>query len=445
MNRLLFAGTGSGCGKTTVTCAFLSACKLRGLSAASFKCGPDYIDTMFHREITGINAHNLDPYFCGPAALREQFVKGMGRDISVMEGAMGYYDGIALTEEASAYTVARETGAPVVLVVNARAIGNSAGALIEGFRVWRGDSGIEGVVFNNANEPRTAGLATVAARAGVRSFGFLPYDAEMSVKSRHLGLVTAGEIEGLREKLARLGEIALKTLDIDGLLALSRSAPAIDLPAEAPVPPVARGKKSVRIAVARDEAFCFRYAENMEALAESGAEIVYFSPLRDRELPQSVGGLYLCGGYPELYADALSSNAALRGAIQKAVQSGMPTIAECGGFLFLQDALDGHPMVGAIRGRGFQTEKPRRFGYAELTARADNLLCAAGETIRAHEFHYWDSDNPGDGFVARKAGRDMTYACGHATETLYAGFPHLYFPGSPAIARRFTRKAEAFA
>lgn len=441
MNRLMIAGTGSGCGKTTVTCAVLSAFKLRGLDVASFKCGPDYIDPMFHREITEINARNLDPYFCGGTAIREQFIKGMGRDVSVIEGAMGYYDGIASTCEASAYTVALETGAPVVLVVNCIGVGNSVGAIIEGFLNHRKDSGIKGVIFNNLNTPRYPDMAKVAENSGIRSFGFLSHDTDISIKSRHLGLVTAGEIAGVREKLSRLGEAALKTLDIDGLLDLSRAAPKLDIPERLPT----EAKKSVRIAVACDEAFCFRYAENLELLEESGAELVYFSPLHDEYLPENTGGLYLCGGYPELYAKALSSNSTMLCDIRNAVKNGMPTIAECGGFMIFHDTLDGFPMTGAISGHASQTGSLRRFGYAELTARHNNLICNAGEKIRVHEFHYWDSDNPGDGFTARKAGRDMEYSCVHATSTLYAGFPHLYFPSKPEIARRFVEKAEEFA
>lgn len=439
MNRFMLAGTGSGCGKTTVTCAVLSAFSLRGLDAVSFKCGPDYIDPMFHREIAGIHARNLDPYFCDGNALREQFAKGMGRDASVIEAAMGYYDGIAATCEASAYTVARETKTPVVLVVNCMSVGNSVGAVLEGFARHRGDSGIKGVIFNNLSAARYKDMARVAANSGVKPYGFLPRDTEISIKSRHLGLVTAGEIGNIRGKLSRLGETALKTLDIDGLIDLSSTAPRLGVSEKPP-----EAKKRVRLAVASDEAFCFRYAENLELLEEFGAELIYFSPLHDARLPENIGGLYLCGGYPELYAKELSTNTSMIEAIREAVNGGMPAIAECGGFMALHDTLDGFPMAGAITGRAFQTERLRRFGYAELTARYDNLICAAGEKIRVHEFHYWDSDNTGDGFTAKKAGRDIEYACVHATSTLYAGFPHLYFPSKPEIARRFVAKSEEF-
>ena len=468
MNRLLFAGTGSGCGKTTVTCAFLSACKGRGLSAASFKCGPDYIDTLFHREITGRCAHNLDPYFCGPEALREQFLKGRGRDVSVIEGVMGYYDGIGATDEASAYTVARVTETPVVLVVNGRSIGNSAGAIIKGFCDWRRDSGIRGVIFNHVSQRRYEALKAIAAQAGVQAFGFLPYDAAVSIESRRLGLVPPTEVEKMREKILRLGAVAAQTLDVEALLALSKTAPPItatkartsdnappiaaageraareNAPCQEPSA-AARPKKKLRLAVARDEAFCFHYAENLECLEFLGAEIAYFSPMHDRGLPDGIGGLYLGGGWPERHAEQLAANAGMLAAIRSAVESGLPTLAESGGFLLLQETLDGFPMAGALPGCGFQTDALQRFGYAELTARVDNLLCAAGQKIRARSFHYMDSDNPGDAFTAHKAGAALTYRCGHATDTLYAGFPQFYFPGNPEVARRFVRKAEGYA
>ena len=439
MNRLMIAGTNSGCGKTTVTCAVLSAFKQRGLSAASFKCGPDYIDTMFHREATGISARNLDPYFCGRAALREQFARGMGKDVSVIEGAMGYYDGIAGTCEASAYTISQATKTPVVLVVNGKGAGSSAGAVIKGFCSYQKGSNIKGVIFNNLNKERYSDMAGIAESLSVKPYGFLPHDPGISIESRHLGLITTAEIENIKEKLTRLGKSAGETLDIDGLLELSRTAGAISLP-EKP----AGAQKKVRIAVASDKAFCFRYIENIELLSEAGAEIVYFSPLCDSSLPENTGGLYLCGGYPELYKEELSKNAAMLSDIKKAVAGGMPVIAESGGFLLLHETLDGFPMAGAIKGHAYKTEKLQRFGYAELTAKSHNLLCEAGEKIRVHEFHYWDSDAPGNGFIARKAGRGTEHLCAHSTDTMYAGFPHLYFPAKPEIAARFTSKACGF-
>ena len=435
MNRLLISGTNSGCGKTTITCAVLAALKARNITPTAFKCGPDYIDPMFHRAISGVTAYNLDPFFLDGNGLRAHLMAHAG-NLSIIEGAMGYYDGIAATDEASAYTVARETHTPVILVASARGAGHSLSAMLEGFARHRPDSNVLGVIFNDAQESRYPDLARIASDAGVHAYGTMPCSEEWALPSRHLGLMTAGEIDGLQSKLSALGRQAEQSMDIDGLIALAKTAPR--LTETAPFRP--KHMANVRLAVARDEAFCFLYEENLEWLQALGCELVFFSPLKDAALPININGLYLCGGYPELYAKVLSDNASMRESIRQAIESGLPAIAECGGFLALHDTLDGFPMCGIIRGAAFETKKRQRFGYITLSADRDNLLCPKGGLIRAREFHYWDSTCPGDGFTARKAGRDTAYPCAHATESLYAGFPHLYFPANPKFAERFVEK-----
>lgn len=439
MNRILIAGTHSGCGKTTVACALLAALKKRGLSPSAFKCGPDYIDPMFHRRAIGIPSHNLDPFFCTAEQLRRRIAAHAG-GIPVIEGAMGYYDGVGPEGHYSAYDVARETETPAVLVVDAKGMYASAGAVLKGFSDYKTPSGILGVIFNNASPALYRGLSSIAEKVGIKPLGFLPRETKASIESRHLGLVTAEEITGIEEKLALLGALAERHIDIDGLLALAGRAP--DLSACAPD---IRPLGSVRIAVARDEAFCFLYEENLELLAALGCELAFFSPLRDAALPDGTGGLYLCGGYPELHLEALSANSSMFRAVSAAVRGGMPTIAECGGFLYLHDTLDGVPMAGVIHADAYRTEKLRRFGYVTLRARADNLLCAAGESIRAHEFHYYESTGCGADFIADKPLSEESWPCVHAGETFYAGFPHLYFDTNPAFAENFVKKAIAYA
>jgi cobyrinic acid a,c-diamide synthase len=264
----------------------------------------------------------------------------------------------------------------------------------------------------------------------------MPRKPEWSLPSRHLGLLSAGEIANVKSILAGLGRQAEQTLDVYGLLELAKTAPDLARKPSAGRSRVAR----VRLAVARDEAFCFLYEENLELFRRLGCEIVWFSPMRDKALPGGIQGLYLPGGYPELHGAALSENASMRAEIRRAMGDGLPTVAEGGGFLYLHDSLDGRPMCGAIPGAARETKRLQRFGYIELTATRDNLLCKAGESIQSHEFHYWESDNPGDGFTARKAGRDLTYACVHATDSLYGGFPHLYFPGNPGWAANWIER-----
>lgn len=437
--RLLIAGTHSGCGKTTVTLALLSALKARDLPLCAFKCGPDYIDPLFHREALGLPSRNLDPFFFSGDQLRGALARQPDK-LCLVEGVMGYYDGVGPQGDYSSYEVARQTQTPVVLVVNAKGMYASAGALLQGFRGYKADSGIRGVIFNGVSASLYPGLARIAREAGLRPLGCLPREEGLSIASRHLGLITAGEVDDLKEKLQKLGELAGQGIDLEGVIELAAEAAALKpLPSSlSPFP------APVRLAVARDEAFCFLYRENLETLEALGCELCFFSPLRDEALPDNIGGLYLPGGYPELHAQALSQNGAMLKGIREAVLCGLPTLAECGGFLYLHEQLDGFEMAGVIPARAFRTDRLRRFGYVTLRAGEDNLLCRAGDSIRAHEFHYYESESPGGCFTAVKPdGR--TWDCVHASHTLWAGFPHLYFPANESFAIEFVRKAANYA
>ena len=450
MPRMLITGTHSGCGKTTLSCAVLSAFKARGLQVRAFKCGHDYIDPMFHRSITGVEAYNLDPFFLQGEALRRYFAGKMqrtssstreNRSLAVLEGAMGYYDGIGTTWEASSYEVARTTKTPVILVVDMRGMGNSVFALIEGFVHYQEDTGIGGVIFNGMNETRYLQYKPELEKRNLQAFGYLPYNQTWRIESRHLGLTTAAEIPFLQEKLAALGRQAAETIDIAGLRELAAHAP--DISTE-PAPQVRNLSASrVRLAVASDESFCFLYQENLELLEDLGCDLAFFSPIHDTKLPEGSCGLLLCGGYPELYAPALSENAGMRAAVHEAVLRHLPTIAECGGFLYLHTQLDGLPMAGVLEAQAFKTKQLQRFGYVTLRAKRDTLLCKAGDSIRAHEFHYWESTDPGCAFTASKSS-GMTYPCIHASDSLYMGFPHLYFPANPDFATSFVQKMQAY-
>ena len=439
MNRFMIAGTRSGSGKTTVTCAILQALVNRGLDVASFKCGPDYIDPLFHSQIIGADAHNLDRFFC-PSDTICHLLQKYSREYNVIEGVMGFYDGVKGT--ASSYQLAVETDTPVILVIDCKGMGDSIGAVMQGFLRYRQPNPIVGFIFNRLPES-LAGLAQSLCREmHVAYFGRFPAAPDCAVESRHLGLVTAAEIADLQEKTSRLAALAEKHLFLNELLALTKRDA---LPAGNAPPFDKVNAPSVRIAVARDRAFCFLYRENLDLLREMGCEIVFFSPLADTTLPDHIGGLILCGGYPELYAKQLSQNKALWGEIRDKIADGLPTIAECGGFMALHEQMQGedgvfYPMAGAIRGQAFRTGKLRRFGYIHLTADKENLLCKSGESLVAHEFHYWDSTSPGGDFTACKASSGMDYPCAHATDTLYAGFPHLYFYAKPSIAWNFSKK-----
>lgn len=433
--RLVLAGTNSGCGKTTVTCAILQALVNRGCSVAAAKCGPDYIDPMFHSRIIGAKSSNLDPFFFDDNMLRYLLAENScGCELAVIEGVMGYYDGLGLTStRASTFELAQKTESPVVLVVNARGAALSVLAAIQGFLQFRPESGIQGVILNGCTAMSYGALAAeLARRFSIRACGYLPRLPDCALESRHLGLVTAQEVSDLKEKMQRLARAAEQALDFDALMEIAKSAPPLSFaPPELPKPGA-----PVRIGVARDKAFCFFYEDSLALLRKLGAELVDFSPLEAETLPENLQGLYLPGGYPELYAEALSQNKSMRESVRKAVTGGLPCIAECGGFMYLTEAIGDFPMAGALKGVCFDTGKLTRFGYVTLTAQKDNLLCRAGETIPAHEFHHWDAEHPGEDFRAEKpSGR--SWPCTHASRTLYAGFPHFHFYANPSFAVRF--------
>lgn len=432
--RVLLAGTSSGCGKTTVTCAILQALVNRKMKVGAFKCGPDYIDPMFHSRIIGAKSANLDLFFFNNNTLKYLLAKNAAQcDVSVIEGVMGFYDGMGLTTtRASSYEVAQVTDSPVVLVVSAKGASLSVLAIIQGFLTLFPDNHIKGVILNQCSAMTYGALAkAIEDRFPVKALGFLPKMKDCALESRHLGLVTAAEVEGLREKLQLMAEQAEKTIDLDGVLALAGGASPVAFdPVELPE------MEKVRIAVAKDNAFCFYYEDNLEALREMGAELVEFSPMEDRQLPEDIHGLYLGGGYPELYAKLLSDNYPMRESIRAALERGLPCIAECGGFMYLTEAIGEHSMVGFLPGKCFDTGKLTRFGYVTLRAKEDNQLCKVGEEISGHEFHHWDCTIPGDAFTATKS-TGKQWDCAVMTDTLYAGYPHFHFYANPKFAENF--------
>lgn len=449
--RLLFCAPASGSGKTTMTCAVLRALIRRGLSVAAFKCGPDYIDPMFHRACTGaVASGNLDLFFTDERQLSALLAQQAGdAALAVAEGAMGYYDGIAGGFEASAYTVARAAQFPAVLVVNCKGMAASIAAQVKGFTELRRDSGIAAVLLNRLSPALYPEIrALVERECGVPVAGYLPPMPDCVFKSRHLGLIGAQEITDLQQTLDRLAAQAEQTIDLALLLRLAQNAPPLACGEDAGVAPPASDAR-VRIAVARDRAFCFYYEETLALLRRLGAELCEFSPLIDKTLPEDCGGLLLGGGYPELYAAQLSKNHLMLASIRAAIGAGMPTIAECGGFLYLHRSLENtnaqrFEMAGIIDADAVKADKLGRFGYVTLCAKQENLLCDAGETLRAHTFHYWRSTDEGDAFRLQKAGRDLVWDAGYATASLYAGFAHLYLVGASDAAARFVDAAALF-
>lgn len=474
-NGILIAGTGSGSGKTTFTCGLLRAMQKRGLRPCAFKCGPDYIDPSFHRRTLGVASYNLDPFFLEEKALRELYLRhAKGYDVSVIEGVMGYYDGLGFTDEASTYTVARALETPVILLVDGKGMGSSVMAVVEGFLRHREPSKIAGVVFNRFSKSLYEKAGEKVEQLGVRALGYLPYTAEFGLDSRHLGLVMAGELEDCEEKIERIAESIEETVDVEGIWKLAcDGADREGGRRRCVIESIGAGKRetyeTLQIAVARDEAFCFLYEDNLNLLKEQGADITFFSPLHDKKLPENCSALYLSGGYPELYADRLAGNLSMKRDIKSKIEAGMPCIAECGGFLYLHEWLEAagkenpaepqepcraakerengakyYDMAGVIPAEAYNRRKKGKFGYIEVTLKKDCLLGKADDTFRAHEFHYWESTLQRADLKIRKPGSGNVWQEGFCTDTLYAGFVHLYFYGSPQVGTHFVTAAREY-
>ena len=445
MIQFLLAAPRSGSGKTTMTCALLMALKRRGCAPCAFKSGPDYIDPMFHRAVLGVESRSLDLFFSAPETVRALYAKGAaGHGAAVCEGAMGFYDGLGgVSDRASAWHLADTLGLPVLLVVEPKGQSLTLAAELKGLVNFRTPSHIAGILLNNCTARMHALLAPMLEEeTGLPVLGFLPKLPEAVIGSRHLGLYTAAEVENLQQKLALLADAVEEHIDWPRLLDLCEKEPPA-LPARPETPPA-----RVRIAVAQDEAFCFTYAETLEAFRDAGAEVVFFSPLRDTALPENIGGLYLPGGYPELHARELSENTSLLREIKRKIESGLPTAAECGGFLYLGQSLtdaegQSWPMVGVLPGEAKDAGRLVRFGYAALSADSDSMLFRAGESFPIHEFHHWDSTANGVALAAKKPVGGAEWRCGSVNEHFYAGFPHLYWAGTP-LPQRFAAAAENY-
>lgn len=449
LSRLMFAAAESGSGKTALTCALLRLLKIRKLSPCAFKCGPDYIDPLFHRSVLNLPSRNLDLFFSDPFHVRRILANASaGHDLAVLEGVMGFYDGVGGGDRASSWHLAVETQTPVILVVTPRSSSLTLAAAVRGVAAFRRPSPVRGVLLNRCGQAAFQRLASMLEReTGLPVLGWMPDMPECTIASRHLGLVNAPEISDLQEKIDHMARTLEQCVDIEKLLDIAQSAPRLDSPDDEEAAPP-EGERP-RIAVARDRAFCFYYEENLDELRRAGAEIVEFSPLAHPTLPPGTAGLYLGGGYPELHARRLSENIPMRDTIRAAVERGMPTLAECGGFLYLQESLEDSedtvfPMVGALPGRGANTGKLGRFGYLTLTAREDTPYLPLGETVRAHEFHYWDSDKNGCVCHGKKPAGGREWDCMVVKKGCFAGFPHLYFTSNPEFAPRFVAACRRF-
>ena len=445
--RIMITAMRSGAGKTMVTCGILKAWKMQGKKIASFKCGPDYIDPMFHKTVIGVSSYNLDSYMCGSEGVRRILAQnGRNSEISVIEGVMGYYDGIAgISTEASAYDIARNTDTPAVMVLDCKGLSVSAVPCIEGFLHYKENSHIKGVILNRLSPMMYDRMKQmIEEQTGVRVYGYVPVMPECALESRYLGLKLPNERKDIEERLAVLGEKMQETVDLEGLQELAHSAEDLVYDGEK------RKEESVgkvRIGVAMDEAFCFIYEDNLDILQKLGVKIVPFSPIHDKHLPEDISGVIFYGGYPELYAEKLSQNQTMLRSVKEALESGMPCMAECGGFMYLQEFIEdekGHKFqtVGALSGKSYHTGSLRRFGYIMLEG--GTVFGQDAGKIPAHEFHYYDSDKCGEAFLAKKPMSKRSWKCMVSTDTMLAGYPHIHYYGNEKVPEVFLKACRRY-
>ncbi|MGN1412172.1 MAG: cobyrinate a,c-diamide synthase [Oscillospiraceae bacterium] len=442
MNRLIISANSSGSGKTSITTAILKILIDRGLKVSTFKSGCDYIDGMYHSRITGGTSHNLDSCFSSENVLKYILCENSKNvDISIIEGVMGFYDGIGFTTKSSTYELSKLTNTPTILILDCHGMGASIGAVLKGFLSYREDNLIKGVIFNRISPNLYESSKNFALNMGIVPLGYIPkLKSDLLLESRHLGLITAEEVSNFDTKLSNLAEVISKTLDVPKLLEVSR-CDSLDY-----VPINHIDGKRVKIAISKDVAFSFLYGDNIDFLKRSNCDIVYFSPLNDNQLPKNIDGLILCGGYPELYAKQLSKNLSMIESIRKAINSGIPYIAECGGFMYLQSNIivDGikYPMADIFHGDCFKTDRLNRFGYTRLIPKSKNLMF--NEDLITHEFHYSDTTNNGLDYLAIKVSNNTSWKCVHGGKSFYAGYPHLYFYGNLQQINNFIKECLSF-
>ena len=469
MYRWMIAAPASGSGKTAAVCGLLTLLKKRGCSAGAFKCGPDYIDPMFHKKVLGIPGCNLDSFFLEPEQLRDLFCRETAElEAAVVEGVMGYFDGVGGMSWGSSWDIARILKLPVILVVDGHGASLSVLAQIKGFLDYqpageREENRIAGVILNRTSPSMCSVLKPrIEKELGIACLGCIPVLKWLDLKSRHLGLLLPDEIGNLQEQMERLSQVLEESVDVERLLELGRGPQRRHESGADQEDGAGRedeagredragrkkkqGEETFCLTAAMDEAFCFYYQENLELLRELGARIIPFSPLRDEKLPEQTDGILLGGGYPELYAAELGENRSMREFIRRAAEEGMPILGECGGYLYLLEELEGedgnmYPMAGVFSGSGKREERLRHFGYVTVRTGADSSYLKKGQQIRGHEFHYWhcQKDETEGAMEAKKPLGGKKWPAMRIKHQVTAGFPHLYYPSLPEFAERFAR------
>ncbi|MCR8631375.1 cobyrinate a,c-diamide synthase [Paenibacillus radicis (ex Xue et al. 2023)] len=456
VRKMVIAGTGSGVGKTTLTIGLMAALRSMGHQVQGFKCGPDYIDPTYHTAVTGRISRNLDSYMLSHDIVKELYTRAsLDADISIIEGVMGFYDGKnPKTNEGSTAEISMQLEAPVLLVVNCQSMARSAAAIVKGFQVLEPRARIVGVIANRCGSESHFRIVrdAIEQECGIPVVGFLLRNDDIQMPERHLGLVPSVERGELQPFFDRLSALITATIDVQRIWELAES-PAVSLPdVDAGSSSLFRhrGSQAIKIAIAKDSAFNFYYQENIELLEAYGAECVFFSPLAGESLPEGVHGLYLGGGFPEEFADRLTADETVKESIRSAIQRGLPTLAECGGFMYLTEAIEdtkgqSFPMLGIVPGFVRMQSKLAALGYRDITGTEGNFLLGPADKAKGHEFHYStyhplpNTENP---YAYETKGMRGAKQEGYRNEqgNLIAGYTHIHFASEPELVQRWVTK-----
>lgn len=422
MRSIIISAEGSSSGKTTITLGIMKALIKKGYEVQGYKVGPDYIDPAFHRRVTGKPSRNLDIFLMGEAGVKASYMRGCG-DIGIIEGVMGLYDGKGIDTDYSTAHLSKLLGLPVILVISPKGRSTTVCAEINGM-VNFDDVNIAGIVFNNISESYYKLLkAAVKKNCSVQVFGYIPKDERLSLKNRHLGLIQSSEISDLDNKIEIASELVLKNIDIDNMLKYFKNAGTFKDGFHVE-------NRKIKIAAAYDKAFSFYYEENLEILKEMG-QVVFFSPIKDKKLPDDIDFLYIGGGYPEVFIEELSKNKSMLHSIREKLNSGLKCYAECGGLMYLMENIDGFETVGFFNGCAEMTDRLQNFGYASLEVTDNNHIFKKGLKINCHEFHKSCVESREKKIYSLTKelydGSTKKWKCGYLKKNTIGGYAHVHF------------------
>lgn len=429
MKSIIIGSDSSGGGKTTFTLGLMKALKNRELSVQGYKVGPDYIDPAFHKEVTNIESRNLDVHLMGKEGVIYSYKKGYG-DVGIIEGVMGLYDGIGAGEEASTYDISKILNdMPIILVLSPKGQSSTICAVIKGLKDYK-NANIAGIVLNSVSEKYYNLLKySIEKNCNIKVFGYIPKNDEISLSSRHLGLVQSMEVLNLNDKIELCGKMVEQYVNVDEIINSMKEFKCND--DNNTYSQLNLKDKNLRIGIAKDKAFNFYYKDNIELLEQIG-EIIYFSPMKDKSIPENLDFLYLGGGYPEVFRKELTSNETMRNSINTALNNGLRCYAECGGFMYLTEEIEGDAMIGFFQGKSFMTKRLQRFGYCRV--KVDEKVFGHEIEINAHEFHKScvESNEETIYTVEKKQYNNelITWNCGYAKKNTVAGYAHINFLGN---------------